>query len=34
MSINISKETIKKMQEKGAKITDEQLEMMYEILNN
>ena len=34
MSINISKETIKKMQEKGAKITDEQLDMMYEILNN
>ena len=34
ISINLSKETIKKMQEKGAKITDEQLEMMYEILNN
>jgi ribosomal protein S16 len=34
MSINISKETIKKMQKKGAEITDEQLDMMYEILNN
>ncbi len=33
-SINVSKETIKKMQEKGAKITDEQVDMMYEILNN
>ena len=34
MSINISKETLKKMQKKGAEITDEQLDMMYEILNN
>ena len=33
-SINVSKETIKKMQEKGAKITDEQVDMIYEILNN
>ena len=33
-SINVSKETIKKMQKKGAKITDEQVDMMYEILNN
>ena len=32
--INVSKETIKKMQKKGAKITDEQVDMMYEILNN
>ena len=34
MSINISKETLKNMQKKGAEITDEQLDMMYEILNN
>ena len=33
-SIKVSKETIKKMQKKGAKITDEQVDMMYEILNN
>ena len=33
-SINVSKETIKKMQKKGAKITDEQVDMMYEMLNN
>jgi nitrate/TMAO reductase-like tetraheme cytochrome c subunit len=33
-SINVSKETIKKMQKKGAKITDEQVDMLYEILNN
>lgn len=32
--IKVSKETIKKMQKKGAKITDEQVDMMYEILNN
>jgi ribosomal protein S16 len=34
MSINISKETIKKMQKKGAELSDEQIDMMYEILNN
>ena len=33
-SINVSKETIKKMQQKGAKLTDKQVDMMYEILNN
>jgi cytochrome c2 len=33
-SIKVSKETIKRMQKKGAEITDEQVDMMYEILNN
>jgi ribosomal protein S16 len=32
-STEISKETIKKMQKKGAKITDEQVDLMYEMLN-
>ena len=34
VSINISKETLKNMKKKGAEITVEQLDMMFEILNN